>query len=340
MSGLLIGVCGQGVVGQRHTRLLNGLPGIRVSVFDAGSPTPSSARASLRAALPGGLRAADSFHGLLESGLDGLVVATGESTRVGQAIAACERGIPVLIEKPVADAVAAATALQRAASARRVPVLVGYTARHGAVLRLVHDVLTAGGIGTPVSCHVQRTGYGLPDPALGHLVHQVPYRHSQCWDYLRWLLGPALAVCATATAGGQPPVGIRTSPGTATLTMVDGVLAFTAATATFHLDAARDDRRSRGHELSVVGDAGTLHADLVAGMVTVRSRRGVHRYERIEQPDAALVRQLRHFVAVARGDEEPRVTAGDGVAALRVADAVVAACAEHSWQQIRDSAGP
>jgi predicted dehydrogenase len=43
-----------------------------------------------------------------------------------------------------------------------------------------------------------------------------------------------------------------------------------------------------------------------------------------------LICQIRHFAAVARGDEQPLVSAHDGLQALRVLDAIKASAKSHS----------
>jgi predicted dehydrogenase len=60
--------------------------------------------------------------------LDGAVVASPNTLHESMALACIERGIPVLVEKPIANTMAEALRIVDASKARSVPVLVGHTA--------------------------------------------------------------------------------------------------------------------------------------------------------------------------------------------------------------------
>lgn len=326
VARLRVGVCGLGSIGLRHARLLAETPGVRVAAFDAaphGLTLPPAVAANLTLVA--------SFEELLDAAPDGVVLATPDALHAPQAIAACRRGVPVLVEKPVADSVEAAEELARVAAESGTAVLVGYVLRHYAVLRRVRDLLADAAVGTPVSVHVNLGAYETLRVARNRFAgadrYRLPYDYSHEWDYLQWLLGPATGVAAVARLAGDLP--LRQDPN-----VVDGVVTFASGvTGTFHLDYVQE---GQGRRLDVVGDRGTLRADLARGTIAVRAHGDLltRSYDCAEERDVAFGRQLGHFLEVARGAATPLVGVEDGVRALRVADAVVAACAEGSWRSV------
>jgi D-apiose dehydrogenase len=301
----------------RHLRLLNDLPEIEVYAYDA---TPRT--------LPAAVTVCDSFEALLDAGLDGLVVATPDPAHAPQTIAACRRGVRVLVEKPVADSVVAAAEVAAVAAQTGVPVLVGYVLRHYEVVRQVRALLADGSVGTPVSAQVSLGAYETLRLARNRFNptdrYRLPYDYSHEWDYLQWFFGPVARACAVARQAGDLPL-------TQDPNVVDGILILESGlTATFHLDYVQD---GGGRRLEVVGDRGTLRAELAHGLVRLRPHGEplTREYDRTEPRDTAFHRQLSHFLDVVAGRAEPIVTVHDGLRALAVADAVVASCESATW---------
>jgi len=320
-----IGVSGVGSIGLRHVRLLAERADIQVIAYDA---VPRD--------LPNGVQSVPSFVELLDHGLDALIVATPDEAHAPQTVAAAERGIPVLVEKPVADSVAAGPDLIRAAE--QVPVLVGYVLRHYAVVRQVSQLLADGALGTPVSAQVSLGAYETLRLARNRFRpgdrYRLAYDYSHEWDYLQWFLGPAQRVCATGRLAGDLP--LIQEPNT-----LDGVLILgEGLAATFHLDYVQE---GGGRRLEVVGDRGTLRAELAGG--TIRHRRHgeavVHEYDCTEPRDTAFTRQHDHFLDLISGAvEQPVVTVQDGLNAIAVADAVVASCEGAGWVAVSGLSSP
>lgn len=318
-----IGVSGVGSIGMRHLRLLNDLPEVEVFAYDA---TPRT--------LPSAVIACDSFEALLDAGLDGLVVATPDPAHGPQTIAACQRGIRVLVEKPVADSVAAAAEVAAVAAQTGVPVLVGYVLRHYEVVRQVRALLADGSVGTPVSAQLSLGAYETLRLARNRFSptdrYRLLYDYSHEWDYLQWFLGPVARTCAVARQAGDLPL-------TQNPNVVDGLLVLDSGlTATFHLDYVQD---GGGRRLEIVGDRGTLRADLAHGLIRLR-RHGepmTREYDHSEPRDDAFGRQLSHFLDVVAGRSEPVVTVHDGLRALAVADAIVTSCQSGRWSDVLPS---
>jgi predicted dehydrogenase len=78
---------------------------------------------------------------------DFAIVANDTDRHVGSAAALLQRGVPVLVEKPLSASLEGVDAL--VASAARVPVGVAYNMRFLSVMRLLADWLDSGLLGTP-----------------------------------------------------------------------------------------------------------------------------------------------------------------------------------------------
>lgn len=320
-----IGVSGLGSIGTRHARLLARMRGVELTGFDACGVTER-----VRTEVGDSMNVADSFEHLLECSPDGLVVATPDAFHLEQADAALAAGIPVLVEKPLSNDVDAAREFASRASAESVPVLVGYVMRYHSTMRRLDRVIRRGLVGTPVSFHASLSAYETLVVARNRFTpdmrYSLVYDYSHEFDYLQWLLGPVAACAASAmTADGVEPSQTPNVVGSV-LELESGVVG------TVHLDyVASGSRRCR-----IVGTEGVVDADVGAGTVrVVRSGADEVVDQEREERDAAFVRQLEHFLAVSRGDEAPIVDAADGVRAISVSAALVAACEGRRWVDVR-----
>jgi predicted dehydrogenase len=321
-----IGVSGLGSIGAAHARVL-AERGVELVFYD-----PAAASLEAVAGVPH-QESAGSFERLLGSGLDGLVVATPDRFHVEQASAGCERGIPVLVEKPVSDDLEAARRLATAQAASGTHVLVGYVLRHSRVLARVRTLVQDGAIGVPVSFQVMLGAYETLEVARNRFREPLPgglfldYSHE--WDYINWLLSPIRSGCALA--GRVSSLPLVQDPNFA-----DGALQLASgATGSFHLDYVQKPGRRR---LTVVGDRGTLDADVPAGLVRVREH-GDEMVREYREPDSRLEllgRQADHFLDVVAGRQPPRVTLHDAIAALRVALALRRSSIERAWVAVGD----
>ena len=314
----IIGVVGLGSIGRRHARLLAELGPADVPVFDL---SPNAA-----ADLPGATMAAGIDE--LLACCDGVVIATPDALHAPLTIAACEAGVPILVEKPVSDTIAGATSMAAAAARTGVPVLVGHVLRHLPVLGRAHELLSGGAIGTPVSFHATLGAYETLEVAHMRFSaddrYRLPFDYAHEWDYLHWLLGPITRVVAIGHTAGDLPQHQVPNVLDVLVELAPGV------TGTVHLDyVERDGARS----LRVVGDRGTLAVDLREGVLTRRDADGgVQREDHAEPRDEAFRRQLAHFAAVI-GGSPPLVTITEATCAIAVAAAVVTSCEEQSWQR-------
>jgi len=132
---------------------------------------------------------------------DGLIVATPNQMHVANGLEAVAAGIPVLIEKPIADQVSEATTLVEAADHAGVPLLAGHHRRHNPLIQAAKKAIEEGRIGQIVAVHAT-CWFHKPDsyfgpqwrrekgagPVLTNLIHDI--------DLLRYLCGDVVSVQA------------------------------------------------------------------------------------------------------------------------------------------------
>ncbi|MEO1250518.1 MAG: Gfo/Idh/MocA family oxidoreductase, partial [Pseudomonadota bacterium] len=142
MTSLKIALVGAGLVGRRHAANVNGASDC---VLDAVAD-PSGDGANFARSL--GVPHFDSLDALVRSRMpDGVILATPNHLHVEQALACIEAGIPVLIEKPVADRLDQGLALLEAADRVDAKVLVGHHRRYSAIIAKAIKQIEQGALG-------------------------------------------------------------------------------------------------------------------------------------------------------------------------------------------------
>jgi len=137
-----LAVVGAGIMGRRHLEAVAETPACQaVAVAD---PTPAGQAEAGRWNLP----CFDDLDALLDgTAVDGVVIATPNALHVPQALVCIDHGLPVLVEKPVADTVDAGQALAEASEAAGIPVLVGHHRRHSPIIAKARDLVQSGALG-------------------------------------------------------------------------------------------------------------------------------------------------------------------------------------------------
>jgi predicted dehydrogenase len=325
-----IAVAGAGLIGRAHIAALRASPTCELSAVVDPSPTAGARFSSL--------------DELLRSERpDGVILATPNHLHVEQALQCIDAGLPILLEKPIAPTVEGAERIVRESGRRKVPVLIGHHRAHSAIMARAKEVVDSGKLGRLVAV----TGSAMflkPDhyfaegpwrrepgggPILINLIHEI---HN-----LRMLCGEIVAVQAIASSAvrGFPvedtvAIGFRFESGVLGTFM----LSDTAASARSWEQTSGENKaypRYRDEDCYVI--AGTDGSLAVPSMRLKTYRRAADRswWKPFKMSRAKwkahdpIRRQLEHFGAVVRGEAEPLVSARDGLANLRVTEAVVAA---------------
>ena len=128
MEGLRVGVAGAGSLGYHHIRILRDLPGVQLAGFHE---TRDERAAYVAREL--GVEASSSLESLLDR-VDALVVAVPTVHHREVAVAALERRIHVMIEKPLASTLEEADAILEAARKGGAIVQTGHVERFNAAI--------------------------------------------------------------------------------------------------------------------------------------------------------------------------------------------------------------
>jgi predicted dehydrogenase len=228
---------------------------------------------------------------------------------VGMAL--IERGVHLLIEKPIADTVARGVALADAAEARGLVLQVGHIERYSGAFEALRDRVT-----TPLFVESNRiapfSGRSADvNVVLDLMIHDI--------DLIAALVG---APVAEISAVGAPVLTDQEDIANARVTFANGCVAnITASRVSF-----KTERRLR-----IFQPDSYISADLHARKINVVRRlppkvEGGDRAltaeeETLPQADN-LLNEIRLFLEAVAGGTPPRVTARDGVEALRTALAI------------------
>ncbi|MEU3338807.1 Gfo/Idh/MocA family protein [Streptomyces sp. NPDC002144] len=241
------------------------------------------------------------------------------------ALAALAAGAHVLCEKPLALTTADAELIAGTARSARLRLYPGHVVRFFPAYARLRELVAGGALGRVAVARFTRTGryptwspwFADPERSGGILVDQMIHD----FDIARWLFGEVVRVHADQRGHlSSPAPDGAVAVGTAVLTHESGVITqvvgvwappATPFRTTFH----------------VAGTGGTLSHDSLAspGLRVTGSDRDAAGADGIPSGDfgqSPYALQIAEFAAAFTGrGPEPRVTAGDGVAAVRIAEA-------------------
>ncbi|MEL6682610.1 MAG: Gfo/Idh/MocA family oxidoreductase [Pseudomonadota bacterium] len=186
----LIAVIGAGLIGRRHIEQAIAQAEL-CAIID-----PSNDAAALAAEV-GAPHFSDLAECLAQLRPDGAVVATPNHLHSEHAVLCLNAGVPLLIEKPIADRLGAADVITQTAARTGVPVLIGHHRRHNPIVRRAKTVIDDGELGEIVAIHGQfwlykpdeyfqsawrkRAGAG---PTLINLIHDIDLMRYFCGEII------------------------------------------------------------------------------------------------------------------------------------------------------------
>jgi UDP-N-acetylglucosamine 3-dehydrogenase len=322
-AALRVGLAGLGAMGRNHLRNLSTRDDVSlVAVADQAPELVADAVATTGAA-----GYADALSMVDDAGLDALVVATPTMAHGAIGLAAIERGIPVLIEKPLAGTVAEGLELVMAARARGVPLQVGHVERFNPAVLELGRRLESGWLGTLYSISSRRAG---PFPARIRDVGVTIDLATHDADILSWIAGerPARVYAELAQRVHASHEDL-----------LFGLLQFPSG-ATGMLDVNWLTPAKR-RQLSVVGEEGMFELDYLTQRLTftradVSSPKMIDGYATTFEGDVVVIEvasreplaaELDAFFATARAGGRPAVDGEDGLWAVAIASALLEAAA-------------
>lgn len=332
MQPLRIAVIGLGVIGRRHIAEILANP--KCTLAAVADPSPGAA-AEVRSL---GVPHHDDPVVMLEAHTpDAAIVCTPNHLHLDIGRQCIERGVALLMEKPIADTHAAALELAELAHSASIPLLVGHHRRHNPIVTRTREAIQSGGIGKLVMGSVmclmykpnayfdvawrRQRGAG---PVLINLIHEV--------DLVRYICGEVTsvqAVSSNATRGYEVEDSVSCSLQLASGALVSIALSDTAASPWSWETAAGEDTTLFPQRLVPTHFFAGTHGSVSMPDVTYWHYEG-ERGRQAPISDTKLLvgstntyaNQLEHFVRVARRQAEPVISGFDAARTLEVTLAV------------------
>jgi predicted dehydrogenase len=307
-----VGVIGTGALGFHHARLLRRMPGVTFAgIYDKNPARAAEVATQLDTV------AHPSLAALLDR-VDAVTVAVPTSVHTEVGLAVLQRGVALLMEKPLADTTAGAEELVRSAVAQGVVLQVGHVERFNRAVRAAAPYLEE-----PRFLQIDRLAPFQPrgtDVAviLDLMIHDLDL-------VLELVRAPVADVRATGVPLLTPHVDIAN----ARLEFANGAIA--------NITASRVSRE-RTRKLRIFQPTGYCSLDLAQGCGDFfRLRPGwqtlgattleqIVEHIRLEAPEAEPLKlELDSFLRAVRGEEEVVVSGAAGAQALALAFRVAAA---------------
>jgi UDP-N-acetylglucosamine 3-dehydrogenase len=133
---LRVGVVGVGVMGSNHARVFAGMPGVEL----VGVADPDSKQADFVAKTLG-CAAVATVAQLLDLKLDAVTIAGPTHLHRDIALACIERGVHVLVEKPIASSVEEGNEIIAAARRANVTLMVGHVERFNPAVEAIKEAI-------------------------------------------------------------------------------------------------------------------------------------------------------------------------------------------------------
>jgi myo-inositol 2-dehydrogenase / D-chiro-inositol 1-dehydrogenase len=313
-----IGLAGVGRIGAFHASTIKGLETVDEVVVADVNPD-----AAHRVADEQGLTFAPDTGALLESGLDGLVIATATPGHAALLRQGIERGIPTFCEKPVAATLEETIDLAHLAAESETPVHVGFQRRFDTGYRNAKATVDSGELGFIHSVRAATNDQSPPHaayiPTSGGIFRDCNVHD---FDIIRFVTGREVAtVYATGANKGAAFFGEAGDVDTAAavLTLDDDTLVVVSSTR----------YNGGGHDvrLEVHGEKGAVAVGLDDSLAFRSAEEGVAfpggppKWSFMERFLPAYRAELAAFCEVAAGTLPTPCTVDDALQAFRVAEA-------------------
>ncbi len=251
-------IAGLGSIGRRHLRNLVSLGEKDVLLYRTHLSTMPDEDLN-------GFNTVNDFQKALDTKPDAVIVSNPTAMHLDIAIPAAKAGVHLLLEKPISHSMERVDELAALEKLRNLQILVGFQFKFHPTLIKMKELLSAGVIGTPVSCRAHWGEY-LPNwhpwedfrnsyAAKPELGGGVVLTLSHPFDYLRWIMGEVDSLWAFTSESKDLSIG---SESTAEI----GLQFSGGATGSVHLDYIQ---QPGSHTLDIIGSRGSLRWDNATG---------------------------------------------------------------------------
>jgi predicted dehydrogenase len=335
MSKTRIAIAGAGYIGLAHMDVARNSATCTLSAIV--DPAPAAEAVAAKAGVPVYKSLDELFK---KDRPDAVILATPNQLHVEHALQCIDAKLPMLLEKPIAPTVDEGEQLVRAADAAGATILIGHHRAHSPIMARAREVIERGTLG-PLVAVMGSAVFFKPDeyfadapwrrqvgagPILLNMIHEV---HN-----LRMLCGEIVAVQAfgsNATRGFPVEDTVAINLRFANGALGSFMLSDTAASARSWEQTSQENKAYATYPdedcYVVVGTFGSLSVPTMR-LKTYDNAQDRSWWKPFRMSVAEMVRedplahQIEHFGAVVRGEAEPLVTARDGLANLRVTEAI------------------
>ena len=327
-------IAGLGSIGRRHMRNLIALGEKDIVLFRTRKATMPDDELA-------GFPVETDFHEALKKHKpDAVIVGNPTSMHLDIAIPAAEAGCAILLEKPISNSTERLDQLESAVKKSGSKVLVAFQFRFHPGLMRAKQLISDGEIGRIISAHVHfgeylpawhpwedyRQGYAARADMGGGVV--LTQCHSL--DYLPWLVGKVRSAWGFTGKLSDLEVDVED-------TAEIGLRFESGALGNLHLDF---NQQPPAHRFEIIGTKGTIKWDLSDGATRIyrasaeslsistgREIKAGGEWAAYPLPEnwernVMFLEQMKHFVAVVRGEAEPACTLEDGVRVMKLISAV------------------
>ena len=330
MSKTRIAVAGAGLIGQAHIAALKASPTCSLAAIVDPSPAAQAKYKSL-----------DDL--LKHDRPDGIVLATPNQLHAPQALQCIDAGLPVLLEKPIAPTVLEAEMLVRSVEKKNAKVLIGHHRAHSPIMAKAKEVVDSGVLGRIVAIMGSAT-FCKPDsyfadapwrkqpgggPILINLIHEVHNLRMLCGE-----ISGVQAIASNAVRGFPVEDTVAINLQFESGALGSFLLSDTAACARSWEQTSQENKAYPSYHdedcYVISGTSGSLSVPTMR-LKTYRDPQDRSWWKPFQVGKAPMTRadpitrQMEHFGAVVRGEAQPLVSARDGLANLRVTEAVARA---------------
>ncbi len=331
-KNLKIAVVGFGLIGKRHCKIISETSNLELIVIC----DPNNDHIALAESLSKKV-----YHNLdemlNETSPNGVVIATPTNLHQKHGLKCLEKGIPVLIEKPITLTSEEAKSLIDLSNLKNTPILTGHHRRHNGIIKVAKKIIDSGEIGDIRSVNATcwfykpehyfnvspwRTRKGA-GPISVNLVHDI--------DLLRYLCGEIRAVFAKS---------VRSLRGYENEDLATGILHFeSGALGTINISdsiaspwswelTSKENLSFPPTDQSCYLIGGSLGSLSLPDLIVWKHKKNNdwmlpmeeirHRYKKTDP----LVEQIEHFVRVINNEESPVVSGKEGLKSLKVIEAI------------------
>ena len=319
MSEVRMAVWGAGVMGERVARAAAALPGVRVrAVIDRDHERAGRVAGAVGAA------AVDTLADAAALGIDAAYIGLPNAAHRDACLEAARRGLDVLIDKPLTSTVRDADDVLAAASSSGGFWMMGFSYRFRAEWRRAHDIVRAGGIGTPYFVRddvieaYRTTPAWYWDPSAGGGTLNLQSHH--VFDRWEWILGRDITALSAQTL---TPVGATSDLAVTLSARFDSELVGSSAMS-FGVGYDAPPRVS----FTIQGTTGMIEIDETRRL-TVATTDGI--VEENHDGDDWLSAELVAFIAGVRGEEHDQPSLATGRRAVELAAAAGRSASRREW---------